>query len=91
VWTNSWPSIAGVGCHLVCVGAGEEKARKVYALRGDGETSRLGSRDPVADGIKCGPHGARRVRRSRGHGAGASVAAKSRNEARPSRLFGRQR
>ena len=24
-----------------------------------GETSRLGSRDPVVDGTKCGPHGAR--------------------------------
>jgi hypothetical protein len=34
VWTNSWPSIAGAGCGLVCVGAGEEWARKVYALRG---------------------------------------------------------
>jgi hypothetical protein len=34
VWTDSWPSIAGVGCGLVCVGAGEEHARKVLALRG---------------------------------------------------------
>jgi hypothetical protein len=34
VWTDSWPSIAGVGCVLICVGAGEERARKVYALRG---------------------------------------------------------
>jgi hypothetical protein len=34
VWTDSWPSIAGVGCSLICVGAGEEWARKVYALRG---------------------------------------------------------
>jgi hypothetical protein len=34
VWTNSWPSIAGAGCSLICVGAGEEWARKVYALRG---------------------------------------------------------
>jgi hypothetical protein len=34
VWTNSWPSIAGAGCGLICVGAGEEWARKVYALRG---------------------------------------------------------
>jgi hypothetical protein len=34
VWTDSWPSIAGVGCDLVCVGAGEEQARKVLALRG---------------------------------------------------------
>jgi hypothetical protein len=34
VWTDSWPSIAGVGCGLVCVGAGEEQVRKVLALRG---------------------------------------------------------
>ena len=34
VWTDSWPSIAGAGCGLICVGAGEERARKVYALRG---------------------------------------------------------
>jgi hypothetical protein len=34
VWTNSWPSIAGAGCGLICVGAGEEWAQKVYALRG---------------------------------------------------------
>jgi hypothetical protein len=34
VWTNSWPSIAGAGCDLICVGAGEEWARKVYALWG---------------------------------------------------------
>jgi hypothetical protein len=34
VWTNSWPSIAGAGCGLICVGAGEEWRKKVYALRG---------------------------------------------------------
>jgi hypothetical protein len=34
VWINSWPSIAGAGCSLICVGASEEWARKVYALRG---------------------------------------------------------
>jgi hypothetical protein len=34
VWTNSLPSIAGAGCSLICVGADEEWARKVYALRG---------------------------------------------------------
>jgi hypothetical protein len=27
VWTDSWPSIAGAGCDLICVGAGEEWAR----------------------------------------------------------------
>jgi hypothetical protein len=34
VWTDSWPSIAGAGCGLICIGAGAEWARKVYALRG---------------------------------------------------------
>jgi hypothetical protein len=34
VWTDSWLSIAGAGCGLICVGAGEEWARKVYALQG---------------------------------------------------------
>jgi hypothetical protein len=27
-----------------------------------GETSRLGSRDPVASGVKCGPHGGKKSR-----------------------------
>jgi hypothetical protein len=51
---------ASVGCGLVRVVAGEERARKVFSLEGppgDGETSRLGSRDPVDDGTRCGPHG----------------------------------
>jgi hypothetical protein len=51
---------AGVGCGLVRVVAGEERARKVFSLEGppgDGETSRLGSRDPVDGGTMCGPHG----------------------------------
>jgi hypothetical protein len=51
---------AGVGCGLVRVVAGEERARKVSSLEGppgDGETSRLGSRDPVDGGTRCGPHG----------------------------------
>jgi hypothetical protein len=51
---------AGVGCGLVRVVAGEERARKVFSLEGppgDGETSRLGSRDPVDSGTGCGPHG----------------------------------
>jgi hypothetical protein len=34
VWTHSWPNIAGACCSLICVGAGEEWVRKVYALRG---------------------------------------------------------
>jgi hypothetical protein len=51
---------AGVGCGLFRVVAGEERARKVFSLEGppgDGETSRLGSRDPVDGGTRCGPHG----------------------------------
>jgi hypothetical protein len=31
VWTDSWQSIASAGCGLICVGAGEEQARKVLA------------------------------------------------------------
>jgi hypothetical protein len=44
---------------LTGVGAGEEQARKVVAVRPPGveKTSRLRSRDPVASGVKCGPHG----------------------------------
>jgi hypothetical protein len=38
VWTDSWLSIAGAGCGLTVVGAGEEQARKVVA----GEASRCG-------------------------------------------------
>jgi hypothetical protein len=59
LWTDSWLSIAGVGCGLIGVGAGEEQGRKVCVSGPPGVewTSRLGSRDPVADGVKCGPHG----------------------------------
>jgi hypothetical protein len=48
---------------LVCVGAGEERARKVYALRGlRGVDSQVGSmlRDPVASGVECEPHGGKK-------------------------------
>jgi hypothetical protein len=38
VWTDSWLSIAGAGCGLTGVGAGEEQARKVVA----GEASMYG-------------------------------------------------
>jgi hypothetical protein len=50
----------GVGYGLVRVVAGEEWARKVFSLEGppgDGEASRLGSRDPVDGGTRRGPHG----------------------------------
>jgi hypothetical protein len=59
VWTNSWLSIAGVGCDLTSVGAGEEQARKVVAGEASSveKTSRFRSRDPVTSGVECGPHG----------------------------------
>jgi hypothetical protein len=59
VWTDSWLSIAGVGCGLTHVGAGEEKCERSFPVRPPGveNTSRLRSRDPVASGVKCGPHG----------------------------------
>jgi hypothetical protein len=38
VWDDSWLSIAGAGCGLTGVGAGEEQVRKVVA----GEASRCG-------------------------------------------------
>jgi hypothetical protein len=59
VWTDSCPSIAGVGCDLIGLGAGEEHAQKVYARVSLGveQTSRPCSRDLVASEIKCWPHG----------------------------------
>jgi hypothetical protein len=33
VWTDSWLSIAGAGCGLTGVDAGEEQARKVVASK----------------------------------------------------------
>jgi hypothetical protein len=68
VWTNSWPSIAGAGCGLICVGAGEEWARKVYALRGLRGVERQvglirGTRLPA--GSSAGRMLARKARRSR--------------------------
>jgi hypothetical protein len=68
VWTNSWPSIAGEGCGLICVGAGEEWARKVYALRGLWGVERQvgltrGTRWPA--GSSAGRMVARKARRSR--------------------------
>jgi hypothetical protein len=59
VWTDSWLSIAGAGCGLTGVGAGEEQRERSSPVRPPGveKTSRLRSRDPVASGVKCGPHG----------------------------------
>jgi hypothetical protein len=68
VWTDSWPSIAGAGCVLICIGAGEEWARKVYALRGlRGVETQVGltrgTRWPA--GSSVGRMVARKARRSR--------------------------
>jgi hypothetical protein len=58
VWADSWPSIVGAGCGLICVGAGDEWARKVYALRD-------------LQGVKCGPHGGKKSKTKSSTGAGA--------------------
>jgi hypothetical protein len=68
VWTEPWPSIAGAGCCLICVGVGEEWARKVYALRGLRGVERQvgltrGTRWPA--GSSTGRMVARKARRSR--------------------------
>jgi hypothetical protein len=67
VWTDSWLSIAGAGCGLICIGAGEEWARKVYALRGLRGVERQvgltrGTRWPA--GSSAGRMVARKARRS---------------------------
>jgi hypothetical protein len=68
VWTDSCLSIAGVGCSLICVGAGEEWARKVYTLRGLRGVERQvsltrGTRWPATSSV--GRMVARKARRSR--------------------------
>jgi hypothetical protein len=60
-------NIAGAGCGLICVGAGEEWARKVYALRGLQGVERQvgltrGTRWPA--GSSTGHMMARKARRS---------------------------
>jgi hypothetical protein len=74
VWTDSSPSIAGAGCGLICIGAGEEWARKVYALRGLRGVERQvgltrGTRWPA--GVKCGPHDGKKSKKKSSIGAGA--------------------
>jgi hypothetical protein len=69
VWTDSWPSIASAGCGLICIGAGEERAWKVYALHGLRGVERQvgsawGTRWPA--GLSVGRMVARKARRSRG-------------------------
>jgi hypothetical protein len=67
VWTDSWLSIADAGCGLISIGAGEEWARKVYALRGLRGVERQvgltrGTRWPA--GSSAGRMVARKARRS---------------------------
>jgi hypothetical protein len=59
VWTDSWLSIADAGCGLTGVGAGEDKRERSSLVRPPDveKASRLRSRDSVASGVKCGPHG----------------------------------
>jgi hypothetical protein len=58
VWTDSWLSIAGAGCDLTSVGAGEEQARNVVTC----EASRCGEdkyswfEGPGGQRSKGGPH-----------------------------------
>jgi hypothetical protein len=69
VWTDYWPSIAGAGCGLICVGVGEDWAQKVYDLRGLRGVERQvgltrGTRWPA--GSSAGRMAARKARRSHG-------------------------
>jgi hypothetical protein len=59
VWTDSCLSIAGAGCDLTGVGAGEEKRERSSPVRPPGveKTGSLCSRDLVASRVNCGPHG----------------------------------
>jgi hypothetical protein len=64
---DCWPSIAGAGCSLICVGVGEDWARNVYALRGLRGVERQvgltrGTRWPA--GSSAGRRVARKARRS---------------------------
>jgi hypothetical protein len=69
VCTDSWSSITGAGCSLICIGAGEEWARKIYALRGLRGVERQvgltrGTRWPA--GSSAGRMVGRKARRSHG-------------------------
>jgi hypothetical protein len=70
VWTHFLKSIAGASCGLICVGAGEERARKVYALWGLRRVERQvgltrGTRWPAGSSAgRMVPRKARRRRRS---------------------------
>jgi hypothetical protein len=75
VWTDSWTSIAGAGCGLTCIGAGEEWARKVYALR-------------VLRGVERQVGLTRGTRWPAGSSAGRMVARKPRRSRRPEPVQG---
>jgi hypothetical protein len=67
VWTDSWSTIAGAGCGLICIGAIEEQARKVLALwglRGVERQVDLASWNQWPNEIKCGPHGGKKSKKS---------------------------
>jgi hypothetical protein len=70
VRTDSWTSIAGAGCGLICVGAGKEGAQKVYALRG-------------LRGVERQVGLTRGTRWPAGSSAGRMVARKARQSCRP--------
>jgi hypothetical protein len=59
VWTNSWLSIAGVRCGLTVLVQVKNKRERSLPVRplGVEKTTKLRSRDPVASGVKCRPHG----------------------------------
>jgi hypothetical protein len=59
VWTDSGLSIAGAGCDLTSLVQVKNKCERSLPMRPPGveKTSRLGSRDLVANRVKCGPHG----------------------------------
>jgi hypothetical protein len=59
VWTDSWLCIAGAGRGLTRVVQVKNKRERSSPVRPPGveKTSRLHLRDPVASGVKCGPHG----------------------------------
>jgi hypothetical protein len=56
VWTDSWLSIAGADCVLTVLVQVKNKHERPLPVRPPGveKTSRLGSRDPVASGVKYG-------------------------------------
>jgi hypothetical protein len=73
VWTNSWSSIEGAGWGFIYVGAGEERTRKVYALRGfRGVEIKVGSALGTRwlAGLSVGRMVERKARQSKRVGAG---------------------